>query len=89
MCLCVLCSGVLAALAVGLCFCAEHLRDTLFIRPHPAIWRFVTGIGLFYCMFCTFALFQRVEHMQLIMQILDPKLARGPGNAARAPVRWQ
>lgn len=35
-----------------------RLQDTLFIRPHPAIWRFVTGVGLFYAMFMTYLLFQ-------------------------------
>jgi phosphatidylserine synthase 2 len=68
-----------AALAVGLIFCAEHLRDTLFIRPHPAIWRFVTGVGLFYAMFLTFLLFQRIETVRtIIMPFLDPAVTGQP-----------
>lgn len=64
-------NGVLAALAIGLIFCAEHLRDTLFIRPHPALWRFVTGVGLFYAMFFAFLLFQDVD---FIRKTLMPQL---------------
>jgi len=67
-------TGVFAAIAVGLLFCAEHLRDTLLIRPHPAIWRAVTGMGLLYFMFIAFILFQDMDTIQAILKSLDPKL---------------
>lgn len=66
--------GIFGALFVGLVFCAEHLRDTLFIRPHPAVWRFATGVGLFYTMFCTYLLFQNVGDVRALMPHLDPKV---------------
>jgi len=73
------CSGIFAALAVGLIFCAEHLRDTLFIRPHPAVWRFVTGIGLFYTMFCTYLLFQSATDIRTkILPQLDSGVTGEP-----------
>jgi hypothetical protein len=73
------CSGIFAALAVGLIFCAEHLRDTLFIRPHPAVWRFVTGIGLFYTMFCTYLLFQSATDVRTkILPQLDSGVTGEP-----------
>jgi hypothetical protein len=28
------------------------------IRPHPALWRMVQGLGMFYFMFMAFLLFQ-------------------------------
>jgi hypothetical protein len=70
--------GLWAALALGLVFSSEHLRDTLFTRPLPSIWRLVTGMGLFYAMACAFALFQNLEDMQRIFQVLDPHHAAGP-----------
>ena len=66
-------SGLIGAVALGLVFCAEHLRDTLFVRPHPAIWRFVTGVGLFYAMALAFALFQNLQFLRSIMVYLDPE----------------
>lgn len=66
--------GIFAALLVGLVFCAEHLRDTLFIRPHPAVWRLATGVGLFYSLFCVFLLFLSVGEVRALMPHLDPKV---------------
>jgi phosphatidylserine synthase 2 len=71
-------TGIFMALLVGLIFCAEHLRDTLFVRPHPAIWRFVTGVGLFYSMFIAFALFQNISTMRYLMTFLDSSLTNSP-----------
>jgi phosphatidylserine synthase 2 len=68
-----LCSGVVAAVALGLVFCAEHLRDTLFVRPHPALWRLVTGAGLFYAMALAFLLFQDLPDARAIIAHLDPR----------------
>lgn len=67
-------NGIWAAIAIGLIFSAEHLRDTLFIRPHPAVWRFVTGVGLLYTMFFAWLLFQNVEDIRQLMPFLDRKV---------------
>ena len=70
-----ICSGIFAMAAVALVFCAEHLRDTLFIRPHPAFWRFVTGVGLLYAMFFAYLLFQDVGSIRTsILPLLDPSV---------------
>ncbi len=58
---------------MGLAFCTEHLRDTLFVRPHPAIWRLATGAGLFYAMGLAFLLFQPLDSARRLMAYLDPK----------------
>lgn len=71
-------SGILAAVFLGVVFCTEHLRDTLLIRPHPAVWRAATGIGLMYFMFVVFLLFQNMPTIQSVLQALDPEL---PGHA--------
>ena len=71
-------NGLLAAAAVALTFCAEHLRDTLFVRPHPALWRAVTGVGLLYAMGAAFLLFQDVDTARTLMTALDPSLTGRP-----------
>jgi phosphatidylserine synthase 2 len=63
----------MAAAALSLAFCTEYLRDTLFVRPHPAVWRFATGCGLLYAMFLSFMLFQDLEDLRALMVYLDPK----------------
>ena len=70
--------GLFAAAFFALVFCTEHLRDTLFVRPHPALWRAVTGIGLLYAMACVFLLFQPVAAGRALMRYVDPSLSAGP-----------
>ena len=53
--------SVCACVCVGVCVCV--LTGRVFPnfgvgRPHPAIWRAVTGLGLLYFMFLAFLLFQ-------------------------------
>ena len=71
-------SGLAAAACMALVFCAWHLRDTLFVRPHPALWRAVTGVGLLYCMATAFVLFQPVAAGRALMRHVDPSLPPGP-----------
>lgn len=72
-------TGVIAAACVALVFATEHLRDTLFIRPHPALWRATTGLGLIYWCLCTFLLFQDVGDIRsVIMPALDGSLKGTP-----------
>jgi len=63
---------------VTLIFCAEHLRDTLFIRPHPAVWRFFTGLGVVYTAFLTFLLFQNIATVRALMPHLDSRVTGQP-----------
>ena len=70
--------GVLMAVIFGLVFCMEHLRDTLFMRPHPAIWRLATGIGFCYALFLTFSLFQSADTVRAMLKHIDPRLTGNP-----------
>eukprot|EP00794_Sanderia_malayensis_P011800 gene11800-13021_t len=50
-----------------------------FVRPHPAIWRFVLGIGILYMLFLAFVLFQSHKDVREMMFFLDPALKdQGP-----------
>lgn len=54
-------TGLAVAIVIGLVFAMEYFRDTLLIRPHPALWRLSNGISFFYMLLCAFSLFQ-VSH---------------------------
>ena len=73
----VLRSGLLAASFFVTVFCAEHLRDTLMLRPHPAFWRWVLGLGLLYAIAMAFALFQNVHDLRQWVRYLDPTTIKG------------
>lgn len=45
--------GNTRAAALGVCFlflvhCFLQCRDSLFVRPHPGVWRLVHGVGMLY-----------------------------------------
>jgi phosphatidylserine synthase 2 len=50
--------GIVAVISVFLVYCAVQFRDGIILRPHPAFWRVVTGVGLVYLLFLTFFCFQ-------------------------------
>ena len=50
--------GLLAAAGAFLVFSVLYLHDGPFRRPHPAVWRCVTGIGIVYLLSLVFLLFQ-------------------------------
>lgn len=52
------CSGLCAGAVVFLVFCLLYLHDGPFVRPHPAVWRVVTGIGILYLCSLVWILFQ-------------------------------
>ncbi len=61
MCVCVtfhVNSGLVAAALVFLVFCLLYLHDGPFVRPHPAVWRVVTGCGILYLCSLIYLLFQ-------------------------------
>ena len=70
--------GALVAIALGLVYFSQYSRDTLFVRPHPALWRAATGVGFFYMVFLTFMLFQNVADARRFMLYLDPQLTGEP-----------
>ncbi|KAF0515241.1 Phosphatidylserine synthase 2 [Gigaspora margarita] len=57
-----------------LLFAMLQFRDGPFIRPHPAIWRVVLGLGVLYQMFLVFILFQNKRDARYIISCIDPSL---------------
>lgn len=51
-------TGLAVACGLGLVFAMEYFRDTLLLRPHPALWRLANGVAFFYMLLCAFSLFQ-------------------------------
>ena len=55
--------------------CMIFMPTPLISRPHPAIWRLVTGLSLCYLVTITFILFlSRDELMTFLKEVIDPKL---------------
>jgi phosphatidylserine synthase 2 len=69
--------GIACACAVFLAYCALQLRDSLLLRPHPALWRVVHGLGLLYLMGLVYLLAFPADDARRLLQILhaDPENA--------------
>ncbi|KAL6065532.1 CDP-diacylglycerol--serine O-phosphatidyltransferase [Balamuthia mandrillaris] len=67
-------TGLVAAALAFLVFCMLYLHDGPFKRPHPAVWRVVTGLGVLYQMSLVYLLFQTKEDVRLFLKHFDPKL---------------
>ncbi|EFA78652.1 phosphatidylserine synthase [Heterostelium album PN500] len=67
-------TGLLGVCAAFLLFSMLQMRDGLFVRPHPAFWRVVMGMGVIYLCGLVFLLFQTADDARLIMKHIDPKL---------------
>jgi phosphatidylserine synthase 2 len=67
-------SGLFAACLVFLLFSMLQMRDGLFYRPHPAVWRIVMGAGVLYLLGLVFLLFQTVDDARQLFKYIDPKL---------------
>lgn len=70
--------GIVAALVVSAVFSSQFARDTLFSRPHPAVWRAATSVGWAYIVFVTFVLFQSLDDARRLLLVLDPELTGLP-----------
>ncbi|TMW56472.1 hypothetical protein Poli38472_006482 [Pythium oligandrum] len=57
-----------------LTYCTLQLPDGHFIRPHPIVWRFLTGAFILYEMLLILLLFLRTSDARQFMTIFDPKL---------------
>eukprot|EP01010_Urceolus_cornutus_P003453 NODE_484_length_1618_cov_298.507330_g368_i0.p1 GENE.NODE_484_length_1618_cov_298.507330_g368_i0~~NODE_484_length_1618_cov_298.507330_g368_i0.p1 ORF type:complete len:488 (-),score=122.45 NODE_484_length_1618_cov_298.507330_g368_i0:154-1557(-) len=66
--------GIAVALCAFLTFCAVHLPDGLMIRPHPALWRIILGMGVVYMVFLFFLTFQRLDTVHRMLGFVDPVL---------------
>lgn len=68
--------GVASAAAVFLVFALCEFPDGMFRRPHPLVWRVVTGLGVLYLLFLVFMLFQNLDSARRIVAFIDPALGR-------------
>ncbi|EUC63415.1 phosphatidylserine synthase [Rhizoctonia solani AG-3 Rhs1AP] len=66
--------GVYASICAFLLFSMVQFRDSLFIRPHPALWRIILGINLLYELALVFLLFQDLDSARIMMTYIDPNL---------------
>eukprot|EP01130_Rhizamoeba_saxonica_P017940 TRINITY_DN8846_c0_g1_i2.p1 TRINITY_DN8846_c0_g1~~TRINITY_DN8846_c0_g1_i2.p1 ORF type:complete len:218 (-),score=26.11 TRINITY_DN8846_c0_g1_i2:663-1316(-) len=57
--------GIGASAAVFLFYSMLQLKDGLFVRPHPMIWRLVKGASVLYLMFLAFLLFQSPDDTRM------------------------
>ncbi|XP_068737410.1 phosphatidylserine synthase 1-like isoform X3 [Montipora capricornis] len=72
-------SGIVSLAVVFLVLSLLVMPNGPFIRPHPAIWRFIFGASVLYLLFLTFALFQTRDDFRKILFFFDPKLEQeGP-----------
>lgn len=57
-----------------LTYCALQLPDGHFVRPHPVLWRIITGCFILYEMFLIVMLFLRTDDARAFLKHFDPKL---------------
>lgn len=66
--------GVKYAGLFFLTYCALQLPDGHFVRPHPIVWRVLTGMFILYEMLLVFLLFLRTDDARAFMKFFDPEL---------------
>lgn len=66
--------GVKYASMFFLTYCALQLPDGHFVRPHPIIWRVLTGMFILYEMLMIFLLFLSTEDARGFLKFYDPTL---------------
>jgi len=66
--------GIGAACAAFLVWSSVQMKDGLFVRPHPVLWRLVMGVSVIYFCLLVFLLFQKVEDVRQLLKAIDPSL---------------
>lgn len=66
--------GVKYASVFFLTYCALQLPDGHFIRPHPVVWRLITGVYILYEMILILLLFLRTADARALLTQFDPTL---------------
>ncbi|KAG0210528.1 hypothetical protein BGX33_004845 [Mortierella sp. NVP41] len=66
--------GVMASIGAFCVFGMLQFRDSLLLRPHPALWRVVLSFGVVYQLFLVFLLFQNKHDARLLFKYIDPAL---------------
>ncbi len=67
-------SGLLLGCSAFLLYCVIQLRDGHLLRPHPAVWRLVHGMGLLYFVLLVFLLCQDFAGVARFLQLLDSEV---------------
>ena len=68
--------GLACMAFVFLLYCMLHFRDSLLVRPHPALWRIVSGAAILYLMILIFTLTQRVDDIRSWLRYVHPDLGQ-------------
>ena len=76
------CYGVLLVTVV---YSVLNVRDGLMVRPHPAFWRALHGVMLFYCMFLGALVMLSPDDGRRLIRTLLPVLQLKPGEEDRDP----
>lgn len=66
--------GITASVVFFIVYCGVQLKDGILLRPHPAFWRLVTGVGLVYLFALIFLLFQSRDDARSFFTYLYPDL---------------
>jgi len=64
-------TGLMAGAGIFLLFSMLQMRDSIFQRPHPAVWRIVMGAGVIYLIILVFLLFQSPQDARALVHLLD------------------
>jgi len=68
--------GLIAVCLAFLVFSALQMRDGLFVRPHPVVWRVIMGAAVLYLLLLVFILFQSAADMRWLLSKLDSSLGK-------------
>ncbi|KAG7400891.1 Phosphatidylserine synthase 2 [Phytophthora boehmeriae] len=68
--------GVKYACVFFLTYCALQLPDGHFLRPHPVMWRLLTGLFILYEMLLIVLLFLRTDDARQFMKVFDSSLGK-------------
>eukprot|EP01105_Mastigella_eilhardi_P028810 TRINITY_DN977_c0_g1_i1.p1 TRINITY_DN977_c0_g1~~TRINITY_DN977_c0_g1_i1.p1 ORF type:complete len:487 (-),score=160.17 TRINITY_DN977_c0_g1_i1:75-1484(-) len=68
--------GIGSACLAFIIFCMLQLKDGEFTRPHPLVWRAVTGMSLLYMMLLIVLFFTDVDDARQWVKFLDPSLGK-------------
>lgn len=66
--------GVKYAVVFFLTYCSLQLPDGHFTRPHPIVWRLLTGVFILYEMLMILLLFMSTDDARSFMKVFDPTL---------------
>ena len=70
--------AALCATVAFLAYCSIQLRDSLLLRPHPAVWRVVHGAALLYLLALVVLLTLPVESARSALRLADGALGPRP-----------